>query len=104
MEWTNNVKAKIDEKWVVFTNKLYTNKRKDCLSSPDVINASDNIRTDFVVVLIEKATGNIPLVFKIFHASVITRELELNRNSLTDTYNNTGDLPENHIIGKNIRN
>ena len=85
-------------------NKLYTNKRKDCLSSPDVINALNNIHIDFVVILIQKATGNITLVFKIFYASVITTELELNRNSFTDTYNNTGDLSENHIIGKNIRN
>ena len=86
------------------TNKLYTNKRKDFLLSPDVINALDNIDIDFVVILIEKATGNIALVFEIFYASVITRKLELNRNSFTDTYNNTGALSENHIIGKNIRN
>ena len=51
----------------------------DCLSSPDVENALDNIHKDFVVVLIDKATGNIVLVCKRFYASVITRELELNK-------------------------
>ena len=37
------------------TNKLYTNKHMDCLSSPDVKNALDNIHKDFVVVPIDKA-------------------------------------------------
>ena len=85
------------------TNKFYINKRKDFLSSPDVINALDNIHKDFVVVPIDKATGNIALVCKRFYASVITRELGLNKNSSTDTYNNTGGLSANDIIDKNMR-
>ena len=51
----------------------------DCLSSPDVKNALYNIQKDFVVVLIDKATGNIALISERFYASVITRELGLNR-------------------------
>ena len=58
---------------------------------------------DFVVNPIDKATGNIVLVYKRFYASVITRELELNNNSSTDTYNNSGGLSANDIIDKNIR-
>ena len=84
------------------TNKLYTNKHKDCLSSPDVINALDNIHKDFVVVRIDRATGNIALVCKRFYTSVITRELGLNKNSSADTYNNSGGLFINDIIDKNI--
>ena len=72
------------------TNKLYTNKHRDCLSSLDVKNTLDNIHKTFVVVPIDKATGNIVLVCKRFYASVITRELGLNNNSSTDTYNNAG--------------
>ena len=53
-------------------NKLYINKHRDCLSSPDAKNTSDNIHKDFVVV-------------PIFYASVVTRELRLNNNSSTDT-------------------
>ena len=68
------------------TNKLCTNKHKNSVSSPDVINALDSIHKDFVVVSIDKATGNIALVCKRFYASVITRELGLNNNSSTDTY------------------
>ena len=76
---------------------------KDCLSSPDVINALDKIHKDFVVVPIDKAAGNIALICKRFYASVITRELGLSENSSTDTYNNTGGLSTNDIIDKNIR-
>ena len=64
MEWTNNGKAKIDERMSRFTNKLYKNKRKDCLSSPDVINALNDIHIDFAVILIDKATGNILFLLK----------------------------------------
>ena len=86
------------------TNKLYTNKlSRDCLSSPAVKNALDNVHKDFVVVPIYKATGNIAPVCKRFYASVITRELELNNNSSTDTYNNAGGLFVNDITDKNIR-
>ena len=85
------------------TNKLYTNKHKDCLSSQDVINVLDNIDKDFVAVPIDKATSNIALVGKRFYASVITREFGLNHNSSTDTYNNNGSLSANYIVDKSIR-
>ena len=102
LEWTN-VKIKIDERMSHLTNKLYTNKHMDYLSSPDVKNALDNIHKDFVVVPIDKATGNIALVCKRFYASVITREMGLNNNSPTDTYNNAGGLSANDITDGNIR-
>ena len=85
------------------TNKSYTNKHMDCLSSPDVKKALDNIHKDFVVVPIDKATGNIALVCKRFYASVITRELGLNNNSSLDTYKIAGGLSANNIIDGNIR-
>ena len=50
-------------------NKLYTNKRMDFLSSPYVKNALDNIHKDFVVIPIDKATGNIALVCKRFYVN-----------------------------------
>ena len=75
----------------------------DCLSSPDVKNASDNIHKDFVVVPIDKATGNIALVCKRFYGSVTTGELGLNNNSSTDICNNAGGLSANDIIHENIR-
>ena len=63
-----------------FINKLYTNKHRDCLLSPDVKKALDYIYKDFVVVPIDKATGNITIVCKRFYASVVTTELGLNNN------------------------
>ena len=85
------------------TNKSYTNKHMDCLSSPDVKKALDNIHEDFVVVPIDKATGNIAVVCIRFYVSVITRELGLNNNSSLDTYKNAGGLSANNIIDGNIR-
>ena len=72
LEWTNNVKVKIDGRMSHLTNKLYRNKHRDCLSSPYVKNGLDNIHNDFVLVPTDKATGNIVLVCKRFYASVIT--------------------------------
>ena len=65
--------------------KLYIDKHRDCLSPPDVKNALDNIYKDFVVVPIDKATGNISVICTRSYASVITRELGLNNNSSRDT-------------------
>ena len=84
------------------TNRVYTNEHSDLLSSPDVKNTLDNIHKDFVVFLVDKAIGNISLVCKRFYASVINRELGLNNNSPTGTYNNAGGLSANDIIDKNI--
>ena len=72
-------------------NKLYTNKRNDCLSSSEVVNALDKIHKDYVVVLIDA------LVCKRLYASAITKELGLCKNSSADTYNNTGSLSANDI-------
>ena len=62
MEWTNNVKVKIDERRSCLTNKLYTNKHKDCQSSPDVINALDNIHKYFVVVPLKQLVRSLLFV------------------------------------------
>ena len=85
LQWANNVEAKTDERTSHLTNKLYTNKHRDCLSYEDVKNASENINKDFVVIPIAKVNGNIDLVRKRFYAPVITRELELNNNPSKDT-------------------
>ena len=74
----------------------------DCLSSPDIKNALDNLHKNFMVVPADKAAGNIALVCKRFYTSVITRELGWNKES-SDTYNNTGGLSAIDIIDGNIR-
>ena len=101
MEWSNSVKITIDEGMSHLANKLYAKKHRDCLSSPGVKNALDNIHKHFVVAAIDKATGNIAVACKRFFASVVTRELGLNNKSSTDT--NAGGLPADVIIDKNIR-
>ena len=39
LEWTNNIKVKIDERISHLINKLCINRHRDCLSSLDVKNA-----------------------------------------------------------------
>ena len=85
------------------TSKLYTNKHKECLLYPDVKNALDNMHKEFAVVPIDKPTGSIGLVCKRLYTSSISRELGLNNNLSTDTYNNAGGLSANDIIDKSIR-
>ena len=53
---------KIDKKVTHLTTNLYTNNKcANCLSSPDVKNALPIIHNNFVVVSIEKTTGNIAM-------------------------------------------
>ena len=72
----------------------------DYLSSPDVKNALDNIHKDFVVVPIDKATGNIALICKIFY--VITRELRLNKNHRLPNIYWMVKMHKNHIKARFI--
>ena len=53
LEWTDNLKVKIDERMSHLTNKSYTNKHRDFLSSTDVKKALDNIHRDFVLVPVD---------------------------------------------------
>ena len=69
------------KEWVIWQIN-YVQINRDFLSSPDIKNALDNIHENFVVVPIDKATGNIALACKRFYASVITRELGLSNNSI----------------------
>ena len=55
MESTNNVKIKIDERVSLLANKLSAIKHRNCLWSPDVKNALDNMHKAFVLVSIYKS-------------------------------------------------
>ena len=47
--------------------------------------------------------GNITLACKIIYIFVTAKELGLNNNSSTDTYNKINKLPANDIIVKNVK-
>ena len=47
--------------------------------------------------------GNIALACKRIYTSVTAKELGLNNNSSTDTYNKINKLPANDIIDKNVK-
>ena len=101
-EWTNNIKNKINKRIEVLNNTLHKYKQSDALSSPDIRAALENVQKDFVVVPIDKATGNIALVCKRFYASVIAKELGLGNNNTTDTYNSRNNTSTDTIIKSNI--
>ena len=46
----------------MLNNTLHKYKQFDALSSPDIRAALENVHKDFVVVPIDKATGNIALI------------------------------------------
>ena len=103
MEWTKYITNEIDEKITHSAINLYTYKYTDCISSPDVKNALNNIHKGFVVVPLHKAIGNIALVLKRCYVSVIAKELGLYNNSCSSIYSRTNNLSSNDIIDKNIR-
>ena len=86
----------------MLNNTLHKYNHLDSLSSPDIRAALDNIHKDFVVVPIDKATGNIALICKRFYASVIAEELGLGNNNSTKTCNSINNLPTDTIINNNI--
>lgn len=67
---TNNINNNIGERITHLANNLHTFEYADSVSYPDVKNALRNIHHGFVVVSIDKTTGNIPLVCEKFHAYI----------------------------------
>ena len=77
-DWTNNVKKKFDERITLLANILSSNNYADCLktvyrSSPDVKAALRNIHKGFVVVPLDKATGNTAFICKRFYCSAFAK-------------------------------
>ena len=100
-EWITNIKFKINDRIEVLNNTLHTYHNNDSLNSHSVKNALKNIHNKFVVVPIDKATGNIALICKRFYASVIVKQLGMGPNNFTATYDiateNSNDLIKNNI-------
>ena len=86
----------------MLNNTLHKYKQFDALSSPDIRAALENVHIDFVVVPLDKATGNIALICKRFYASVIAKKLGLGNNNTTDTYNSINNSSTDKIMNSNI--
>lgn len=80
LEWTNNVKNKIDERITHLPNNVYTKKYTDCQASPDVKYALHNLKD----------------LMSLF--SVIAKELGLNNYSSTGTCNKINNVSANNTI------
>ena len=84
-------------------NTLDRYYQPDLLSSPDIKAALDKLRNNFVVVPIDKATGNIALICKSFYASVIANEVGLVNNNSTNIYTLIDHSSAETIISNNIK-
>ena len=84
------LRKKLMRKSLNLANNLYTCKHMD-------------IHKGFVVILIDKVTGNTDFARKRCNAVIIAKELGLNENTLTDNYNKIKTLSRNDIIYENIR-
>ena len=102
-EWISNIKIKIDRKIESLNNTLHIYEHEDSLSSPDIKNALQLIHSKYVVVPIDKATGNIAFVCKRFYALVIAKELGLGLNNSTNTYSTIDNKSTNEIINSNVK-
>ena len=69
---------------------------------PNIKAALDDIHKDYVVVPIDKATGNIAVVCKRFYATVIAKELGL-INNVSNTYEQVLQQTADGIINSNIQ-
>lgn len=102
-EWINKIKAKLNSRIEVLDSTLHNYKCENSLGSPDVKKALELVHSKFVVVPVDKATGNIALICKRFYASVIAKELGLGINNSTETYNVVNHSTTDDIVNKNIK-
>ena len=55
------------------------------------------------IYMLDKATANIALVCEKIYAPVVAKELGLNNNSSTDTFNGINNVSANDIIDNDIK-
>ena len=83
------------------TTKPY--KCIDVLSDPLTEQYLSELHNKYVIVPIDKATGNIAFVCKRFYASVIVDELGLRDQTSTSTYKSVIDKTSNEITKKHVK-
>ena len=89
---TNHITIKIDDKIDVLNENLRQFKNHDTLSSRTVKTALEPIHENLVVVLIDKTTNILALIYKRFYDSIITKEIGLGNNVKTNICKVTNDL------------
>ena len=102
-EWIVKVKEKVNSRVTNLEETLNIKKHSDSFFSSHVKSELEKIHENYVVVPIDKASGNIALVCKRFYASVIVNELGLDKNNLSDTYKVVSNSSEDVIIENNIK-
>ena len=96
-EWVLTVSNKINKKISFLKTSRDLEPIREILKNPECINSLNKLHYDFVVVPIDKASGNIGFVCKMFYAEVLVKELGLRNSSPCATYEKT-DIPLNDIV------
>ena len=92
----NKVKEELSKRMNNYKVK-YSSRNKCSLTSPKVKRVLCNIHEKFVVVPMDKATGNIAIICKRFYATILCEELGLTTGKETQVYDKIlNRIPEYH--------
>ena len=73
--WKDLVLSKVDQKIEQLRNRRITNRRKQVLKDQEVAGYLTELQSKFVIVPIDKASGNLALICKKFYVEEILREI-----------------------------
>ena len=73
---SNNVAHKVNERIAHLVNNSFTYKHTNCLSSPVVENALNNMKKGFCSCSDKKGMGNITLACEGFYASLLLKKYD----------------------------
>lgn len=100
-EWVSEVESNIDSRIANLKLNLKHRNNIPLLSSPEIKSALEKIQENFIIVPIDKAAGNISIICKRFYAMILVKELGLNANNPTETYEKI-DTSGEHIIHNHL--
>lgn len=96
--WISVVSEKIRIKISSLKKTRYIKEASEVLKSTECLKYLDKLQSQFVIVPIDKASGNIALVCKRFYAQVLIKELGLDGLSGSKTYEKINDSTIEEII------
>ena len=102
--WIAVVSEKIKSKISSLKKSSMYKEVNEVLKSADCLKALHDLHSKFVIVPIDKASGNIAFVCKTFYAQVLVNELGLNGLSKCKTYEQVSNSNINNIVEKDCSN
>ena len=101
-EWLTAVTDLVDERISILKTRVGSHRSESFLSDKSVLDELNKLHDTFVVVPIDKATGNVAIVCKRHYANVLIEELGFG-NSTSNTYACVSDgTTDVDLINKNL--